>query len=811
MNEIIKGGNKMYNKELELFEMIGKNSVRNFLKATPYPAGDSSALDNFFSKNEDLFFNSGLYVNSDDADAIIDDLENRINKLHNNLIVISGYKGCGKTTFIHKYIRKLTQNHIRHIIFNFDEYGSGDPIRFTISRQLYKKVYDDLTKNNGKICHKLLNIWNYKDNHYFLENTIDLSGEYKEIIDMVSTILTLNVNLNNNPDYLKQIKTKLFDMNISNMLVFTILFDISYRVVNSQEKKCIIIFDNLDVIYNSKLIDNFTRSCSQFYNDAQFILRNITYNDPPLENEYNNPIQNYNLIFVMRENTNAQFIEHFTDRNLVGHPIDISDIYNKSEIVNTRCSYIIEHKSDIKANKEYLSEIQLIKRIFEDEYIENYLFKLFNEDIRTGLNAITEITFGPNYFEDAINIRAIINLNKEDKRFASRGIIFFEIFKLFAKKNYFDTLKHTEYLISLYDKTSMNEYLENEAFSNNNNQEESGILAINISRIILQYLFNSKRNNDDVETYVSLRRIYDDMQKLAYNNNSDNRREILNIVNQSLLDLFELRTSEYWNHLVTFDEIDPISYAELTNQLDKFLDEGCDFRHYGSVRITTAGYLYLNTVLTHFEYFSARIYRCEHYVPLFLEENLRKCSSGLYIFEKIIKSVLKDVKICWSKLKKFYVTIFQNQCKYRISDFLGSKFVYHGRNDDYSLSTPLFHIERVVHSHISYLDAFRRYAFYLIDINNNVEKEKLEEKKIINERLTKYIEDYIAILDNPKDNDKIISPMCKTLISNYKKCINKIKNGNKWDDFLTHIDNATGENIKKASYDSTKDNNDAIN
>lgn len=773
MNEKLRG----------LYNVIEANSVRDFLCATPYPAGgQSSEIDRFFDKNREVFFDE-LYVPSLKEAAEFCDIDRRIKQRHNNLILVSGYKGCGKTTFIHKYVRHLKEKNIRYIFYNFDSYGNTDPIRYTIARYINNAIYRDIVDNNGVACNKWVEIWNYRDNKLFFNNNIDLDKHFKQIVDAISYIQNDRPTVAQRENSLDEIKNIIYNkMSLSDILILTTFIDFSSRLVNNSGKKCIMVFDNLDVMYNSVQIEQFTKICSQFFNDAQYIFRNIGYNEQESDGIYYNPLRDYYMVFVMRETTNAMFIEHFNDRNLIGHPIDISYIYDKSEILKKRCEYVLSNKDNIHIDESTNQEFKLINDLFKDEYIGSYLFKLFNDDIRTGINTITEITFAKNTLQDSIDIRNNKAIDAKDAHFASHGIIFFEIFKLFATNNYFTTIKNTEYFLNMH-KDDVN--------GMDNEKGNKEILAINITRIILTYLFNSKRDLDDNETTVPISRLYEDLSKLSHQD-SDNHKDILEIVNQSLLDLFNLRNCSYWNHLVTFDGLDCIPDDELSHQLDMFLNQKYSYRNYGAVRITTSGYMYLNTVLTHFEYFSARKKRKEHYKPLFLVENIERCPSGLYIFEKIINIVWKEVEECWNKLMKFYIEIFVGKCKYDVNSFLGSKFVYHNNRDEY-IKRPLFHIERIVHAHISYLDAFRMYVFSVLDKRKEESDNIVQEKRDINRKLINSIKRYISLVS--EGENVIASPSSLNLIANYNRCITKICNNNAWDDFTTRIDNVTGQSI----------------
>ncbi len=770
MNETLKG----------LFKLIESNSVRDFLRATPYPAGaQSSTIDNYLHNNKEVFFNE-IYLPSKNEAEEFSDLDRRIINRHNQLILLYGYKGCGKTTFIHRYRRHLNEKKIRSVILNFDSYGNNDPIKYTITRHLCDKINIDIKEKNGKVCKKWIEIWKNKDNECFF-SSIDLNGNYISVLEKLSYILLNHFKDRKKNKILEEIRSYVYNnMSVSETLILIVFIDFISRIVHQEEKKCVIVFDNLDVIYSSAYIEEFTRHCSQFLNDAQYIFRNISIEEQKNSDIFYNPMQDYCLIFVMRETTNTMFIEHFNDRNYIGHPINVSEIYDKAGIIRKRCEYVLSN-AKINTEEDIARQYNMILDLLKDEYIKTYLFKLFNDDIRTGINAITEISFGKNHLKECLDLRDVKELDIKDTRFGSRGILFFEIFKLFTNNKYFDTIKKTEYFYSTdYQTLGINE--------DDENTQKTIVLAINISRIILIYLFNSMRDLDDRDTSVQISKLYEDLSIISLNDQED-KRDILEIINQSLIDLFNLRNSSFWNHLITFDGMGYEPINELSHQLDMFLASKHEFKNYGYVRITASGFMYLNTVLTHFEYYSARRERVEYYTPLFLADNLTSNTAGRYKFEKIVGAVWKEVEECWKKLMNFYVEVFEKKCNYTVDKYLGSKFVYHNNHDDF-IQRPLFHIERVAHSHISYLDAFRMYSFWVLDNSDDNAESILDRKKAVNKKLVESINNYIRLISEGENVRS--SYTSNNLIENYKRCITKISNNGKWDDFCTRIDNATG-------------------
>lgn len=227
MNEKLKG----------LYNVIEANSVRDFLCSTPYPAGgQSSEIDNFFDKNREVFFDE-LYVPYLKEEDEFCDIDRRIRQRHNNLILVSGYKGCGKTTFIHKYVRRLKDKNIRYIFYNFDSYGNTDPIRYTITRYVNNVIYEDIVEHDGKICGKWIEIWNYKDNRLFFNNSIDLDKHFKKIAEAIGCIQNEHLKGEKRENKLDEIKTIIYnEMSLSDILILTTFIDISSRLVNDSEK-----------------------------------------------------------------------------------------------------------------------------------------------------------------------------------------------------------------------------------------------------------------------------------------------------------------------------------------------------------------------------------------------------------------------------------------------------------------------------------------------------------------------------------------------------------------------------------------------
>ncbi|MDO4327638.1 MAG: hypothetical protein Q4E24_16710 [bacterium] len=125
-------------------QMLGKIDVRMFLKASPLESGERSKLDKVLSA--DMYYDA-LYAHSEDAETLIEEIEEKIDSEDTHNFILSGYKGCGKSTFIGYFLRKIDT---RSLVINFDDYWKPrEGIYHNIVMFIYNKISDDFFPNNG--------------------------------------------------------------------------------------------------------------------------------------------------------------------------------------------------------------------------------------------------------------------------------------------------------------------------------------------------------------------------------------------------------------------------------------------------------------------------------------------------------------------------------------------------------------------------------------------------------------------------------------------------------------------------------------
>ena len=105
---------------LQFEELLMDSDVRYYLKASPFEAGERSKLDTALT--EDYYYEH-LYAHSQRAEEKMEEILTKIRRDDVHNFILAGYKGCGKSTFVRYFLRKMN---IRNRIVNLDDYWDTD-------------------------------------------------------------------------------------------------------------------------------------------------------------------------------------------------------------------------------------------------------------------------------------------------------------------------------------------------------------------------------------------------------------------------------------------------------------------------------------------------------------------------------------------------------------------------------------------------------------------------------------------------------------------------------------------------------------
>lgn len=323
------------------------------------------------------------------------------------------------------------------------------------------------------------------------------------------------------------LKVHIANLDINQLMIAIVLWDIAYRFAFQEKDRCCIVFENLDTIYNASSLPDFTKQILYFRNNIDNILANVHYEGASLSKM--NGL--YTLIFVMRETTKCEFVDHFVGKvEMYIPPNSMSFLYEIKDIVKKRASYIHELEcyllndgKDISGLRRLREELDNLEELLMDPYIANRMFGLFNRNYRAGVEVLSEIAYSvSNTFRDAVNVR---NMSQtwNWSLYASRCILFRQIFNRFSTEGYFDIMKSCEYHVEINHKD----------------------YAVNLSRYILLYLNNRQSINSVDEEKENKMIALDDLFK-ALLGICDNKQLIVD----SLWNMYEMRKKQFWGHLI---------------------------------------------------------------------------------------------------------------------------------------------------------------------------------------------------------------------------------------------------------------------
>lgn len=672
-------------------KMLENVDARMFLKASPLESGERSKLDKVLS--EDMYYNY-LYANSKEADDLVAEIRKKIVSEDTHNFILSGYKGCGKSTFVGYFLRNIDA---RSLVIKFDDHWEPrEGIYLNIVMFLYEKIYHDILPCNNEnpcvISDKYIEIFHDNMNGEFIESNIDLHEYFTYFTHKLKYAVRLRRQSNFNRDEVKialtdHVKAHIKSGTISNIMMLLVFWDVADRIVHQSNQKCCIVFENLDVIHNTEDVPKLVENVIAFRNNIDKISESIFYQGKPICD----PTQDYILIFVMRETTKAEFsnsIGHFSDGKIrFHHFMAVSEIYDVYDIISERYNYLMTVKEKYENSLEFCQMMQMIdsiKTILTDTIVRKRIFAIFNNDYRTCVEAFGRFSFSDNKILTAYNILSQVSEDENWPVFGCRSIIYRHIFNNFVKDVFFERVRKFEYSIS----------------------DNGKIGSINLDRMILLYLNNSKNimmlEELKEREYVPLNILYLEVLKFCKNSET---------IVEAIWNMYDLQNTEMWNHLVTFDDMQFISLEELQKEMDAVIQKK-ENMHFAKIKITLAGQVYLNHILPHFEYYAARSEFGKGYsLFCFTAEELCEIRK----IEKIIKQERKEVLNCCKRLFLFFRDVFGKIDEFNGKNFLDTKFASIKVSPTQKSVSRMYHCEKIVYSNIGYIDSFRFFVFYLFD------------------------------------------------------------------------------------------------
>lgn len=699
-------------REKEILEIIvkainsDKYGMKRFLQATPYVEHDYYSFNGII--NEKIFYQYLYYESNEVKERKRVLYESIITDSGVNTFFVLGYQGCGKTTFINSLLNYYTVTSKKKLNYDYlidcDKNGvdgENQPLKMIFN----KKLLSYIIKHND-IIYNFTDFYN--DNHIVLRECVNSRTLYSvrsffiKLIDDKNNLMDVDV-INRLEEFLNQ-------FNIKDSLYLIILFYIAklYRLNGRIKDPVFLFIDNLDYIDNLNEIADFMNAIKSLTTDMSKIFSGLKLYEKSTNALSIRFTEKVKIIVAMRETTYANIPNpHGVDFfDAIHSYYDITEWYDKNKIIDWRLRYLKKGNLLAEAKKK---EASLILEIIQDKYIKDIFIPLYNNNYRRATKIITTLIIDhPKEFE------SYDKLMKSDMTFlkhGARGILFKFVMDLFNTDE--NGEENCLRKIGVLD------------FQNRKSND------VSIARMILTYLSSlTDTLCDNPRRCISVKKIINNFDGIF------TPKEII----RSLLNMYSLKDS-IWTHLISFGRFE--STESIKEMLDK--DDFCALDlNRTTVHYSCAGKIYLEVITSHFEFFSTRI-KGPQYPPLFCYSNYK---NGSQKFIEIIESVLHEVELCCNSLSKhndkMRMIKGHNNIPMDIKSYLESSYVASIKKVDKSNINNIqirkqFHEDRIINSHIGYIDRFRLY------ILKNY-KRLSQEPVSINEALCSILERYINLL-----------------------------------------------------------------
>lgn len=689
-----------------------------FLQANPYDVVEFRDYDGKLTKT---IFKTFLYFESRFAKEKKKEIASYLTKKDGgkNTIFILGYQGCGKTTFVSSLLDDAACNQFRVSKIDCDSCGiASDPDALGT---IFSQSLLSLVSSNHKSFENFITFF-HRNNDVLreLSNYREIKKFWKYVNAFVSEGKNIHKNVDNKDDFSDWLKDECV---FKTLFYLYVILSLSNRFNEKESDTPVLIFiDNLDNIEEHKDLKLFINAIDDFNLDMNRIFRRLQiYNHGTTKKySYANKVK---IIVAMRETTRAALPpSHTADIfRAIYKSYDITELYDKDDVVNKRLDFLSTSSSLVSDNA--LNKMRIIRDIMSDRYTKSVFIPLFNNNYRKAITMITKIVHEHiNVFDD---YRDIMKLSDLRYRYGARGILF---------KLIIDDFRDAKYLkqIGVLDL-----------------QDE--VRNINIARVLLSYLSNyTDTKCDDAQNSYPLFELIDELKGIEMSN----PQYTMQIVKA----MYDLKNST-WTHLVSFSQLDTIGEPSKCN-----INDATSTVHYSS-----AGKIFLEKITPHFEFFSSRMKFRQSNDPLFYKGNITKEENGQYKFERIICEVFNAVRGCCNSLmahNKMTCRRKNHPDPYEhivgIKPYLDSPHVAQIKDGD--KITKRFHEERIIHSHIGYIDTYRHFILNKPEISDS---EKIE----INKILHGYLDKYVCLLES----DAVLVS-AKKVLERFRRRLDLIKN-----------------------------------
>lgn len=714
-------------------------TVRDVLKIDPYR--EIKGVPIYIDKKDFYAEKEGVYVppSKDICERCCRSIEEGNSRI--KLFHINGYAGCGKTLFAHYMMQRYSYDDDYY--YEFD-HGEGQEyslsyIKEIMIRQLSKRMALIINDNppilkefyeTGRLIYgesddyKMLQELFYGDS--WLIQTIE---ERLASLPLVQYSVTIKESMSLIAD------EKKYDIN--SIIKFLLFCDYLWRcsevtqgMYGKEEKYIFCLLDNLDNLSRTAVVD--------LYVDLYDVISKLTEQNTMFRFFEDNKFSQIKCIvlFPTREVTQRRLLEGLRKRKLEylldnNSTIFSFDLEGKcaslDEIIASRKKYC----SQKQLNADTIEKVELIESLMKIPYVNKQFSELLNGNYSYCVDRILDLwNLMPEWVEECRKMQKSKGMSSECAICSyegTRGILLRMLLELFKERDVYNSVTDEDDILHF----NVNGKL---GLSELNCDKGMGEYNVSISRLLLTFIKGSNNHKVRINHIFKCFSHLDGYEICRY----------LYALSENIRDT--------WRRLIVFSSIIPTNVKDLYKQYDMFVSNNdTPATAFSEVELCLSGKTYIHTVVPNFEFFLSRINKdCGINInpPLFSQKSLHSSSEN--IWAKSIETVLSSIEKCANEIYCYDAYMVDRCVKNNCVEYIEKLFVV--SKTKYGISTKQSHLSRIIFSHISYIERFRRYLLY--NMCPSKEQELSEYAIQINKQIISYILRYLILFDRtPFDSE----------------------------------------------------------
>lgn len=641
----------------------------------------------------------------------------------NSLVVfIEGYAGCGKSTFVQDLLSKqLNTYNYDYSYYNYDigayyDNKKAHRIVAAIRECFIQQLIKCINKNKERILEKFKALISQYEIRY-LDTEMKLFNDFVNKRTFKDAVIYLKNSKNEN-NFRSVMHELMKDFSCEQMLSLDYIFRIAEYIVREDHtiSTIYVCYDNMDSIENFDEL-------AIFDNTLVSLRKNIDdYINETSKNFEGIPVPRFVIIATYRKITagkvnlfmHSERMDDFSEYNQYIQNIDASHFYSYHEIIESRRKYFLDYTRRRKLDAtDILSKLKTANILTETEFVHNKYAGLWNNNYRTCSSILHRIF--KSYYDESVKCGAFIDkkidgYDIENSAYYGASAIFLSLVcKVFNSGGLWGN-EHMS-LITL----------------NVKNDEKPACELTSLSRLILMYIAN-KTDHTGKNQPVSTLELFKEFGDLFS----------ADIICRTLSNMLARDKTDTWRrpiyyHRNAINDNENIEVA-LRNQWDasRMINKQATYP-YTELLLCECGSAYIERLMSEFEFFANRL--SNKNCSIYLLSNVSDIS-------RTIEDVYNAVENCCKDMVKFCEIYMEKKGISNFADYV--RLPIHPRTNN---GNPQLHTERIIFSHISYINNCRMY--HLDQVHS------MNEKKALNNMFVEYIQKYLGLYQ------KYIAPICQ--------------------------------------------------